>query len=105
MDKLASRSPLTCIMNITIEMHEYDLSSVAKKKVVTTATRMSSTEAFPMAGLALQLEVPMTAASIPDMKVREEYWNSDLDARLEVVVASIHLEAVMASIPPRVGAT
>jgi hypothetical protein len=33
---------------------------------------VSSMEAFPMAGLALQLEVPMAAASIPGRKVREE---------------------------------
>ena len=33
------------------------------------------------------------AACIPSQKVREEYWNSDLDGRLEAVVASIHLEA------------
>jgi hypothetical protein len=35
-----------------------DLPSVAKKKVITGAMSVSSTEAFPMIGLALQLEVP-----------------------------------------------
>jgi hypothetical protein len=35
-----------------------DLPSVAKKKVVTAVTSVSSTEAFPMIGLVLQLEVP-----------------------------------------------
>jgi hypothetical protein len=53
---------------------------VAKKKVV--AASVSSTEAFPMAGLALQLEVPTMAASIPGLKVGEECWSSGLDARL-----------------------
>jgi hypothetical protein len=41
-----------------------------KKKVA--ATSVSSTEAFPMAGLALQLEVPTVTASIPGLKVKEE---------------------------------
>jgi hypothetical protein len=42
---------------------------VAKKKVAVTATSVSSTEAFPMAGLALELEVPTAAAaSIPGRK-------------------------------------
>jgi hypothetical protein len=71
---------------------------VAKKKVVATAASVSSTEAFPTAGLALQLEVPTMVASIPGPKVGEECWNSDLDSRLKAVAASIHLEAVMASI-------
>jgi hypothetical protein len=45
-----------------------DLPSVAKKKVV-VASR-SSSEAFPMAGLPLQLEVPTTAVtSVPSLKV------------------------------------
>jgi hypothetical protein len=59
---------------------------VAKKKVV--AASVSSTEAFPMAGLALQVEVPTTVASIPDLKAEEEYWNSDLNAQLEAVEAT-----------------
>jgi hypothetical protein len=67
-----------------------------KKKVV--AASVSSTEAFPTTGLAPQVKVPMAAASIPDLKVGEECWNSDLDARLELVAASIQLEAVAASI-------
>jgi hypothetical protein len=50
-----------------------------------------------MAGLALKLEVA-TVASIPGLNVGEECWNSDLYARLEGVVDSIHLEAVAASI-------
>jgi hypothetical protein len=46
---------------------------VAKKKVVVAATSVSSMEAFPMTGLALQLEMPTTAAaSIPGRKVGEE---------------------------------
>jgi hypothetical protein len=43
-----------------------DLSSVVKK-IDVAAVSVSSTEAFPTVGLALQLEVPMTvAASIRD---------------------------------------
>ncbi len=50
---------------------------------------MPSTEAFPRAGLALQLELPtVVAASIPDRKVGEECWNSGLDGRLKTVVVS-----------------
>jgi hypothetical protein len=50
-----------------------DLPSVARKKVVAATASASSTEAFPMAGLTLQLEVPTAvAASIHDRKVREE---------------------------------
>jgi hypothetical protein len=41
-----------------------------KKKVV--AASMLSTEAFPTAKLALQLEVPMTVTSILDLNVGEE---------------------------------
>jgi hypothetical protein len=37
---------------------------VVKKKVATAATSVSSTESFPTAGLALQLEVPTAAANI-----------------------------------------
>jgi hypothetical protein len=47
---------------------------VVKKKVVVAS--VSSTEAFPTVRLALQVEVPTTAASIPGQKVREECWNS-----------------------------
>jgi hypothetical protein len=46
------------------------LPSVAKKKVVVTS--VSSKEAFPTTGLALQLGVPMVMASIPSPKVGEE---------------------------------
>jgi hypothetical protein len=50
-----------------------DLPSVAKKKVTTDVVSVSSTEAFPMTGLALQLEEPMmAAASIHGRKVGEE---------------------------------
>jgi hypothetical protein len=35
-----------------------DLPSAAKKKVTMAAASVLSTEAFPTAGLALQLEVP-----------------------------------------------
>jgi hypothetical protein len=76
-----------------------DLPSVAKKRVTVAAASMSSIEAFPRAGLTLQLEVPMAAvASIPSRKVGEDCWNSSLDGRLEAVAASIHLKAVAASI-------
>jgi hypothetical protein len=64
-----------------------DLSSVAKKKVTVAAVLVSSTEAFPTAGLALQLEVPTAAAaSIHGQKVGEECWNSGLDDRSELNV-------------------
>jgi hypothetical protein len=71
---------------------------VAKKKVTMTAASVSSKEAFPMARLALQLEVPTAVANIPGPMVREEYWNSGLDGRLEKVVARIHLDVMVASI-------
>jgi hypothetical protein len=57
-------------MNVKIERHEYVLPSVVKKKVI--AASVSCTEAFPMMGLALQLEVAMTVTSIPGSKVWEE---------------------------------
>ena len=63
---------------------------MAKKKVV--AASVLSTEAFPTAGLALWLELPTVATSIPGPKVGEDCWNSSLDAHLEVVAASIQLE-------------
>jgi hypothetical protein len=67
-----------------------DLPSVAKKKVAMAAALVSSTEAFPMAGLALKLEVLTTVvASIPSRKVGEECWNFGLDGWLELVAASI----------------
>jgi hypothetical protein len=72
-----------------------DLPSVVKKKVTVAAVSLSSTEAFPTTGLALQLEVPTAASSIPGQKVGEEYWNSGLDGWLEAVAASIQLEAVV----------
>jgi hypothetical protein len=96
MDELESRSTLTRIMNVTIERHEYVLPSVTNKKV--TAAFVSSTEAFLTVGLALQLEVSTAATSIPGLKVREECWNSGLDAWLEVMAINIHLEAVVANI-------
>jgi hypothetical protein len=37
----------------------------------------------------------VAVASIPDRKVVEECWNSGLYGRLEVVAASIQLEAVV----------
>jgi hypothetical protein len=59
-----------------------DLPLVAKKKAAMAAASVLSTEAFPTAGLALQLEVPMAvAASIPDRKVGEECYNSSLDGQ------------------------
>jgi hypothetical protein len=76
-----------------------ELPSVAKKKVIASMASVSSTEAFPMVGCALQLEVPTTVvASIPGWKVGEECWNSSLDGRLEAVAASIHLKVMAASI-------
>jgi hypothetical protein len=39
-----------------------DLPSVVKKKVVAVAASVSSIEAFPTVGLALQLEVPTAGA-------------------------------------------
>jgi hypothetical protein len=70
--------------------------SMAKKKVVVAVASMTSTEAFPMAELALQLEVPtVAAANIHGRKVGEEYWNFGLDGWLEAMVASIQLEAAM----------
>jgi ABC-type methionine transport system permease subunit len=43
------------------------LPSVVKKEVVVAS--VSSMEAFPTIGLALQVEVPMAVASIPGPKV------------------------------------
>jgi hypothetical protein len=46
---------------------------MAKKKVAVATALVSSTEAFPMMELALQLDVPTAvAASILDQKVQEE---------------------------------
>jgi hypothetical protein len=42
--------------------------------------------------------MPTVATRITGLKVGEEYWNSGLDGRLEVVAVSIHLEAVAANI-------
>jgi hypothetical protein len=50
-----------------------------------------------MAGLALQLGVPMVVASIPGLEVGEECWNSGLNSRLEAVAASIYLDAAVAA--------
>jgi hypothetical protein len=53
---------------------------VAKKKIDAAAVLVSSMEAFPMARLALELEVPMAvAASIPGQTMGDECWNSGLD--------------------------
>jgi hypothetical protein len=53
---------------------------VAKKKIDAAAVLVSSMEAFPMAGLALELEVPMAAAaSIPGQMMGDECWNFGLD--------------------------
>jgi hypothetical protein len=63
--------------------------------VAAAVASVSSTKAFPTVGLALQLEVSTTTVpSIRGRKVGEECWNSGLDGRLEVMAASIHLEAV-----------
>jgi hypothetical protein len=48
------------------------LPLVVKNRVIVAVASVSSTEAFPPTGLALQLEVPMAATSIPGLKVREE---------------------------------
>jgi hypothetical protein len=70
---------------------------VVKKKV--TAASVSSMEAFLMAWLVLQLEVPKAAVTnILGWMVQEECWNSSLDGRLEAVVASIQCEVVVGSI-------
>jgi hypothetical protein len=75
-----------------------DLSSVVKKKVPTAAASVSSTKAFPTAGLALQPEVPIVVvASIPSRKVEEECWNYDLESRLGVAAARIQLEVAVAA--------
>jgi hypothetical protein len=67
---------------------------------------MSSTDAFPTAGFALQLEVSTVAqlevsmvavASIPGQTVGEKYWNSSLDDWLEAMATSIQLEAAVAA--------
>jgi uncharacterized membrane protein YqhA len=55
-----------------------DLPSVLKKKVVAVVVSVSSTEAFPMVRLALQLEVPTAVAA---------------SIHLKVVAIGIHLEA------------
>jgi hypothetical protein len=69
---------------------------VVKMKVAATVASVSSTEAFPTLGLALQLEVPTAAATgIPCQKVGEDYWNSSLDGQLEAVVVDIQLEAAV----------
>jgi hypothetical protein len=76
-----------------------DLPLGAKKKVTMVAASVSSIEAFPMVGLALQLEVPTAmAANIRDRKVGVECWNSGLDGRLEAVAASIDLKVMAASV-------
>jgi hypothetical protein len=75
-----------------------NLPSVVKKKVTATATLVSSTEAFPTTGLALQLEESMVAtSSILGRKVEDECWNSGLNGRLEAVTTSIQLEAAVAA--------
>jgi hypothetical protein len=56
------------------------LPSMVNKKVAA----VSSTEAFLMAGLALQVEVPTAAANIPGPIVGEECWNSGLDTSIQV---------------------
>jgi hypothetical protein len=49
-----------------------DLPSVTKKNAAMAAVSVSSTEAFPTTGLALQLEVPTAAtANIRSRKVGE----------------------------------
>jgi hypothetical protein len=56
-----------------LEVDTNDLPSVVKKKVAAVVALVSSTEAFPIVGLALQLEVPTAVvASILGRKVGEE---------------------------------
>jgi hypothetical protein len=56
-----------------LEVGTNDLPSVVKKKVVAVVALVSSTEAFPIVGLTLQLEVPTAVvASILGRKVGEE---------------------------------
>jgi hypothetical protein len=76
-----------------------DLPLVMKKKVAAATASVPSTEAFPMMGLARQLEVPtVAAASIRGQKVGEECRKSGLDGRLEAMAASFHLKAMVDSI-------
>jgi hypothetical protein len=80
-----------------------DLSSVAKKNVAVATVSVSSTEAFPTTGLALQLEVSTAvAANIHSRKVGEECGNSGLDGRLEAV-DQYPLEGGGGQYPPRGG--
>jgi hypothetical protein len=72
---------------------------VVKKNVAMAAVSVSSMEAFPMAGLALQLEVPTMAASIPVWKVGEEYWNFGLDGRLQAVAATLEAAWLQETFP------
>jgi hypothetical protein len=95
-DELENCSTLAQIVNVRIERHEYVLPLVVKKNV--SMMSVSSTEAFPTMWLALQLEMPTTADSIPDPKMGGVCWNSGPDTRLDVVASSIHLLAVLASI-------
>jgi hypothetical protein len=65
---------------------------VAKKKVTAAGMAGLSTEVLPIAGLAVQLEVPMVAVeSILGRKVGEECWNAGMNGRLEAVAACIQL--------------
>jgi hypothetical protein len=50
--------PLLILRMEQLKVGTNDLPSVTKKKVAATAASVLSTEAFPMAELALQLEVP-----------------------------------------------
>jgi hypothetical protein len=46
-----------------LKVGTYDLPSLVKKKVVVATASVSSMEAFPMAGLVLQLEMPTIAVA------------------------------------------
>jgi hypothetical protein len=46
---------------------------VVKKKVTAAAVSVSSMEAFPTTGPSRKLEVPTVVASIPSLKVEEDY--------------------------------
>jgi hypothetical protein len=98
MDKQVSHSTFVHIMNVAIERRHKCLTVGGEEEGRCGCGVVSSTEAFPTVGLALQLEVPTMVTSIPGLEMGEECWNSGLDGRLEAMAASIHLEAVVASI-------
>jgi hypothetical protein len=90
---------LARIMNVTIERRHKCLTVGGDEEGRCDCGVGVIQGGIPTSVLALQLEVPTAVASIPSLKVREECWNSGLDGRLEAVVASIQLEAVVEATP------